>query len=80
MIIYEFRKNYFEKVIIQLQKYRGKLVVDIRAHYKVPETVNEWKPTRKGLCMSVDHMGELLKGLQLAREKWEKETKKEKWG
>ena len=79
MIIYEFRKNYFEKVIIQFKEYKGKLVIDIRAHYKVSETVNEWKPSKKGICMSVYHLGELLKGLQLAHEKWEKETKKEKW-
>lgn len=75
MIIYEFRKNYFEKVIIQFKEYKGKLVIDIRAHYKVPETENEWKPSKKGICMSVCHLGELLKGLQLACEKWEKETK-----
>ncbi len=72
MLIYEFQKNAFEKVKIQLSEFHGKRVINIRVYYKVPGTANEWKPSKKGICMSVNRIGELLKGLKMAHDSLQK--------
>jgi len=69
MLIYEFQKNALEKVKIQLSEFHGKRVIDIRVYYKVPGTANEWKPSKKGICMSVNRLEELLKGLKMAHDR-----------
>jgi len=72
MLIYEFQKNALEKVKIQLSEFHGKRVIDIRVYYKVPGTANEWKPSKKGICMAVNRLEELLKGLKMAHERLQK--------
>lgn len=75
MLIYEFQKNALEKVRIQLSEFRRKKVIDIRVYYKVPGTANEWKPSKKGICMSVIRLEELLKGLKMAHDRLQKGCK-----
>ena len=75
ILIHEFQKNALEKVKIQFKEINGRETIDIRAYYKVPETADEWKPSKKGICMSVKHLDELVKGIQLANEKWKKNIK-----
>jgi len=69
MLIYEFQKNALEKVKIQLSEFRRKKVINIRVYYKVPGTANEWKPCKKGICMAVNRLEELLKGLKMAHDR-----------
>jgi hypothetical protein len=78
MEIYECHKNAFEKVKIHLQEYKGIVVIDIRVYYLIPGNTNEWRPSHKGLCMSVDKLDDLLKGLKLAKEQLNKQAKKAK--
>ena len=67
--IYEFRRNNQEKIIIQIQEYKGKEYLDIRIYYDDSggrET--EWSPTPKGIKIKPELLPELLKGLEKARE------------
>lgn len=69
MVIYEFRKNSKSKVTIELGKFMGKEIIDIRVWFLVPGTANEWKRTRKGIAMDIRHLGELSKGVVIATSK-----------
>ena len=60
--VYEFQKNSQEKVIIRFSEYRGTKTIDIRAFYQGIGNPNEWKPSRKGICISEDLIDELIKG------------------
>lgn len=71
-LIYEFQKNALEKVKIQLYEFHGKRVINIRVYYKVPGTANEWKPSKKGICMAVNRLEELFKGLKMAHDRLQK--------
>lgn len=76
-LIHMFQKNALEKVKIQIQEYRGNLVIDIRVYYLVPGTSDEWRRSNeKGLCVSVDKLDDLLKGLKLAKKRLHKQSKK----
>ena len=76
MVIYEFKKNALEKVKIQMLDFKGRRVIDIRVYYLISKTSNEWSPCRKGICMSVNRLNDLLKGIHLAhkRQQWEAKT------
>lgn len=78
MVIYEFKKNALEKVKIQILKFKGRKVIDIRVYYHTSATSNEWSPCRKGICMSVNRLDELLEGLQLAHKIQLRETNQER--
>lgn len=75
MLVYEFQKNALEKVKIQLSEFHGKKVINIRVYYKIPGTANEWKPCKKGICMAVIRLEELLKGLKMAHDRLQKGCK-----
>ena len=78
MEIYECHKNALEKVKIHLQEYKGIAVIDIRVYYLIPGNTNEWRRSHKGLCVSVDKLDDLLKGLKLAKKQLNKKVKKVK--
>lgn len=73
MVVYEFQKNSSERLLIRFTEYHGKSLIDLRVFFKVDGSGDEWKPTRKGIAMSIDHLPELHKGIEEAHKKWTKE-------
>lgn len=72
-LIHEFRKNQAEKIIIELKNYLGKDVISIWVYYNSGEIEDDWRPSRKGICMCVDLIPELKVGIDKAYEQWQKE-------
>ncbi len=52
----EMEKGPTEKIFFSLSEYKGKHYADIRIYFENDE--GEWKPTRKGLTISVDRFAE----------------------
>ena len=72
-LIAEFNKNSLEKVRIVLTEFKGKKLLDIRAYYDASENEEpDWRPTKKGISISLDLIDELLKGLEKAKKMLEK--------
>ena len=69
MEIYEFRKNAVEKVKVSLVQYRGYDLIDIRVYYDNGD--GKFMPTRKGLCISLELLPDLLEGISKAKIKVE---------
>lgn len=67
-LIYSFRKNAGEQVRICLSDFKGKDLIDVRVYYLDDGPGENWKPSRRGICMQRDHMQRLLEGLKLACE------------
>ena len=60
--IAEFEKNSSEVVRISLSEFKGHSYVDIRIFYEDDE--GEWRPTKKGVTVSVDLVDELLEAVK----------------
>ena len=72
-MIAEFNKNSLEKVRIVLTEFKGKKLLDIRVYYDASENEGpDWRPTKKGISISLDLIDELLKGLEKAKKMLEK--------
>lgn len=56
-IIARFVKNSVEEVRLSLTEFKGHKLIDIRAFYL--DLDNEYKPTKKGIAISVDLYPEL---------------------
>lgn len=69
-----FNKNATEEVIVKLVNYKGLDLIDIRSYVKPLTSDEELKATRKGICLKVECISELLKALKEA-EKASKEIK-----
>jgi len=67
MKLYEFSKNALEKVIIEISEYEGKKYISIRVWYDVSKGQNiNWRPSQKGITLSIDLIQELKKGVDKA--------------
>lgn len=64
--LHEFQKNALEVIRCSLTRFKGHQLVDIRAFYEDED--GEWRPTKKGISVSVELIDELLKGVQKLRE------------
>ena len=63
----EFMKNPAELVKIVLTEYRGKRYADVRVYYDSSDSaVPDWKPTKKGVCLSVELLDDLHEGIEKA--------------
>lgn len=62
-----------EEVRITLQWFRGRQYVDVRLFFPDRDT-GEMRPCQKGVVLGVDHLDELIDGLQQARTLVEGET------
>ena len=60
-VIVEFAKNAAEVVRISLTEYRGHQLIDARVYYSADE--GEYRPTKKGLSLSVGLYTELRQAL-----------------
>ena len=54
--IAEMEKGPTEKIFFNLSEYKGKKYADIRSYYEDDE--GEWKPTKKGITLSLDRLAE----------------------
>ena len=77
-LMHEFQKKLDEKVRIELKNYRGKDVINIWVYYNAGEEKDDWRPSRKGICMRVDRIPELKEGIDKAYEQWQEEEEKSK--
>jgi hypothetical protein len=58
-IIDSFKRNATEEVRATLRTYRGKQYLDVRIYYL--DDAGEFKPTKKGINLSVELLGELTR-------------------
>jgi len=62
--IFEFNKNPAELVRISLVEFKGKRYVDLRLYYDASESeIPDWKPSKKGICLSVDLLDDLKEAI-----------------
>ena len=57
----EMEKGPTEKIFFSLSEFKGKKYADIRIYFENDE--GEWKPTRKGLTLSLDRFAEFKDNL-----------------
>ena len=75
--ICEFEKNSAERVKIVLEEFNRKRYADIRVYYDASDNaVPDWKPTRKGICISVELLEPLREGIEKALAAQEEDTGK----
>ncbi|MBI4445215.1 MAG: transcriptional coactivator p15/PC4 family protein [Acidobacteria bacterium] len=55
-IITEMERGWNEKIVFSLSEFKGKNYADIRIYYEDDE--GEWKPTKKGITISLDRFQE----------------------
>ena len=73
-LIHEFTKNGREKVRVEFMTYRGNDVLNLWVYYNADPTKEDWKPSRKGLSISTDLIGDLKEAVERAYQTWEKEN------
>ncbi len=71
MIIGEFNKSTQETVRVSIEEFKNRKYLDIRIYYLSGE--NEWKPTKKGVTVSLDLVSELSKHIKKAEKEIEKQ-------
>lgn len=54
-------KNAVEEIRVSLTTYKDRDLVDIRTYYQ--DDAGAWKPTRKGICLTVEQWPELREAL-----------------
>lgn len=60
--VYRFTKSTLEEVRAAIYPFQGKLYADLRVFWRDPET-GEYKPSRKGVTVSVDLLPELARAV-----------------
>lgn len=61
-LIAQFEKNATEVVRVSLTEYHGRKLVDVRVYYS--DDAGAYRPTRKGISLSVDVYPELKRALR----------------
>lgn len=61
-VVYVFRKNAEEEIRLSLRTYRERLYFGIRLWFQ-PSNGGEYRPTRKGITLGLEHLSEFKKGL-----------------
>ncbi len=66
--IARFSKNAGETVIVKQTKYKGHQLIDMRIYFKSDSGIGteELRPTKKGLCVRAELVGDLIEALQKA--------------
>ncbi|MBU0516056.1 MAG: transcriptional coactivator p15/PC4 family protein [Proteobacteria bacterium] len=70
-LIAEITKNAREKVRVELSEYRGHDLISIRVWW-LDGNSDTWRPSKKGLALSIDQLPELMDALAKARTEAEK--------
>ncbi|HXK59562.1 MAG TPA: transcriptional coactivator p15/PC4 family protein [Acidobacteriota bacterium] len=58
----EMEKGWNEKIVFGLSEFKGKKYADLRIYYEDDE--GEWKPTKKGITVSLERYWEFKENLQ----------------
>ncbi|MDY0040424.1 MAG: transcriptional coactivator p15/PC4 family protein [Desulforhabdus sp.] len=61
-VVYSFPKNPLEEVRASITVFKGKQYVDLRVYYKGDD--GEFRPSKKGLTLSLDLFSELEQAVQ----------------
>lgn len=60
-IVTEMERGWNEKIVFSLSEFKGKNYADIRIYYEDDE--GEWKPTKKGITITLDRFQEFQEHL-----------------
>ncbi|MGH9339281.1 MAG: transcriptional coactivator p15/PC4 family protein [Acidobacteriota bacterium] len=60
-VVTEMEKSYNEKILFSLSEFKEKKYADIRVYYEDDE--GEWKPTKKGVTITLDRFAEFKEHL-----------------
>jgi len=60
-LVYKFAKNSFEEVRVSIQEYKGRRYLSLWVWFKNDE--DNWQPSKKGLNLSLDLLGDLKKAV-----------------
>ena len=60
--IAEMEKGWNEKIVFGLSEFKGKKYADLRIYFEDDE--GEWKPTKKGITVSLERFWEFKENLQ----------------
>jgi len=63
-LIAEFDKNSVEKIKVHLQRWKNQTYVDLRVYFVDDEMAEQ--PTKKGITLNVELLGELRKAVDAA--------------
>jgi len=67
MLIYKFSKNALEEVRVEISTYQNKGYLNIRIWFDASKGQNtDWRPSHKGVTLSLDLLPELKKSIDLA--------------
>ena len=66
-IVYTIAKNPEEEVRFTVGQYKDRHYLDLRLWFQ-PAKGGQYRPTKKGLTLSLEHIPELKKGLERASE------------
>lgn len=66
-VVYQFQKNPEEEVRFTLREYKDRHYLDIRLWFQ-PADGGEYRPTKKGLTLSLEHLSELKKGVEKSQQ------------
>lgn len=64
-VIHTFQKNPEEEVRLTLREYKDRHYLDLRLWFQ-PSDGGDYRPTKKGITLSLDYLPELKKGLERA--------------
>lgn len=66
-IIARVPKNRIEEVVISIDEFKGRKYLDVRV-WSIANSVDDPRPTGKGLKLAPDRIEELIEGLNKARD------------
>jgi len=67
VLIYKFTKNALEEVRVETTEYQGKEYLSVRVWYDASKGQNtDWRPSQKGITISIDLLEDLKKGIDKA--------------
>jgi len=72
MEIGSIQKNALHKLKVELKNYKDYDFIDIRTYYQDDE--DKWKPTKKGITIAPEKVGELIELIQKAKKQFKKES------
>ena len=64
-VVYSFQKNQEEEIRFSLRAYKQRGYLDVRLWFQ-PSNGGDYRPTKKGITLGLEHLTELKKGLERA--------------
>lgn len=69
VVVAQLRKDQRERLRVALDEYQGHQLIDLRITTQLTEGTDLWTPTKKGVCVNVSLLPELVRALQAAEVK-----------